>query len=97
MFTFKKKQVQVSGQMIDIKELSAGGFRKFNQAIADDGSDELLQMAILIQQGTEQFKSMSEEEILDQVPMDVINVIVPEIVSISGLDDDEEGEQGKKD
>ena len=38
---------------------------------------------------------MSEEEILDQVPMDVINQIVPEIVSISGLD--EEGEEEKKD
>lgn len=95
MFTFKKKQIQVSGQMIDVRELSAGGFRKFNNAIADEGSDELMQMAILMQQGTEQFKSMSEEEILDQVPMDVINQIVPEIVSISGLD--EEGEEEKKD
>lgn len=95
MFTFKKKQIQVSGQMIDVRELSAGGFRKFNNAIADEGSDELMQMAILMQQGTEQFKSMSEEEILDQVPMDVINQIVPEIVSISGLD--EEGEEQKKD
>ena len=95
MFTFKKKQIQVSGQKIDVRELSAGGFRKFNNAIADEGSDELMQMAILMQQGTEQFKSMSEEEILDQVPMDVINQIVPEIVSISGLD--EEGEEGKKD
>jgi|TARA_R100000951_G_scaffold23528_1_gene19719 hypothetical protein len=95
MFTFKKKQIQVSGQKIDVRELSAGGFRKFNNAIADEGSDELMQMAILMQQGTEQFKSMSEEEILDQVPMDVINQIVPEIVSISGLD--EEGEEEKKD
>jgi hypothetical protein len=95
MFTFKKKQIQVSGQMIDVRELSAGGFRKFNNALADEGSDELMQMAILMQQGTEQFKSMSEEEILDQVPMDVINQIVPEIVSISGLD--EEGEEEKKD
>jgi hypothetical protein len=95
MFTFKKKQIQVSGQMIDVRELSAGGFRKFNNAIADEGSDELMQMAILMQQGTEQFKSMSEEEILDHVPMDVINQIVPEIVSISGLD--EEGEEEKKD
>lgn len=95
MFTFKKKQIQVSGQKIDVRELSAGGFRKFNNAIADEGSDELMQMAILMQQGTEQFKSMSEEEILDQIPMDVINQIVPEIVSISGLD--EEGEEEKKD
>jgi hypothetical protein len=95
MFTFKKKQIQVSGQKIDVRELSAGGFRKFNNALADEGSDELMQMAILMQQGTEQFKSMSEEEILDQVPMDVINQIVPEIVSISGLD--EEGEEEKKD
>lgn len=95
MFTFKKKQIQVSGQKIDVRELSAGGFRKFNNAIADEGSDELMQMAILMQQGTEQFKSMSEDEILDQVPMDVINQIVPEIVSISGLD--EEGEEEKKD
>jgi hypothetical protein len=95
MFTFKKKQIQVSGQMIDIKELSAGGFRKFQNAINDQSSDELLQMAVLMQQGTEQFSAMSEDEILDQVPMDVINKIVPEIVKISGLDD--EVEEEKKD
>jgi len=95
MFTFKKKQIQVLGQMIDIKELSAGGFRKFQNAINDTSSDELLQMAVLLQQGTEQFSAMSEDEILDQVPMDVINKIVPEIVKISGLDD--EVEEEKKD
>ena len=95
MFTFKKKQIQVLGQMVDIKELSAGGFRKFQNAINDTCSDELLQMAVLLQQGTEQFSAMSEDEILDQVPMDVINKIVPEIVKISGLDD--EVEEEKKD
>jgi hypothetical protein len=95
MFTFKKKQIQVSGQMIDIKELSAGGFRKFQNAINDKSQDELFQMAVLMQQGTEQFSAMSEDEILDQVPMDVINKIVPEIVRISGLDD--EVEEEKKD
>ena len=95
MFTFKKKQIQVLGQMIDIKELSAGGFRKFQNAINDKSSDELLQMAVLLQQGTEQFSAMSEDEILDQVPMDVINKIVPEIVKISGLDDEVEEEQKK--
>ena len=52
-------------------------------------------MAVLMQQGTEQFSAMSEDEILDQVPMDVINKIVPEIVKISGLDD--EVEEEKKD
>lgn len=95
MFTFKKKQIQVSGQMIDVKELSAGGFRKFQNAINDKSQDELFQMAVLMQQGTEQFAAMSEDEILDQVPMDVINKIVPEIVRISGLDD--EVEEEKKD
>ena len=95
MFTFKKKQIQVSGQMIDIKELSAGGFRKFQNTINDKSSDELLQMAVLMQQGTEQFSAMSEDEILDQVPMDVINKIVPEIVKISGLDDEVEEEEKK--
>lgn len=95
MFTFKKKQIQVSGQMIDVKELSAGGFRKFQNAINDKSQDELFQMAVLMQQGTEQFSAMSEDEILDQVPMDVINKIVPEIVRISGLDD--EVEEEKKD
>ena len=95
MFTFKKKQIQVLGQMIDIKELSAGGFRKFQNAINDKSQDELFQMAVLMQQGTEQFSAMSEDEILDQVPMDVINKIVPEIVRISGLDD--EVEEEKKD
>ena len=81
--------------MIDIKELSAGGFRKFQNAINDKSQDELFQMAVLMQQGTEQFSAMSEDEILDQVPMDVINKIVPEIVRISGLDD--EVEEEKKD
>ena len=95
MFTFKKKQIQVLGQMIDIKEISAGGFRKFQNAINDKSIDELFQMAVLMQQGTEQFSAMSEDEILDQVPMDVINKIVPEIVKISGLDD--EVEEEKKD
>ena len=38
---------------------------------------------------------LSEDEILDQVPMDVINKIVPEIVKLSGLDD--EVEEEKKD
>lgn len=93
MFTFKKKQIQVSGQMIDVKELSAGGFRKFQNAINDKSQDELFQMAVLMQQGTEQFSAMSEDEILDQVPMDVINKIVPEIVRISGLDDEVEVEK----
>ena len=81
--------------MIDVKELSAGGFRKFQNAINDKSQDELFQMAVLMQQGTEQFSAMSEDEILDQVPMDVINKIVPEIVRISGLDD--EVEEEKKD
>tara|TARA_E500000318_G_C3372898_1_gene139163 strand:+ start:91 stop:381 length:291 start_codon:yes stop_codon:yes gene_type:complete len=95
MFTFKKKQIEIEGQKIDIREVSAKGFREFSNVVKDHPNDEVLQMATLIAAGVEQFNGKTVDQVMDLVSVGVMGEIVPHIVEISGMDSDEE-EEAKK-
>lgn len=97
MFTFKKKQIEVEGQLLDLVEISAGGYRKFTKTVQDNPNDEMLQMGTLLSVGVEQFKGKTVDQVLDLLTVQAISEIVPQIIELSGMDDKTpEDEDSKK-
>ena len=97
MFTFKKKQIEVEGQLLDLVEISAGGYRKFTKTVQQNPDDEMLQMGTLLSVGVEQFKGKTVDQVLDLLTVQAISDIVPQIIELSGMDDKaDEAEEPKK-
>ena len=93
MFTFKKKQIEIEGQKLDITELSAGGFRRFTSAVKDNPDDEVLQMAVLIASSVDQFKGKSLDDVMDSINVAAMGLIVPHIIELSGIDQGDDDEK----
>jgi len=91
---FNTKSITIGGDKYGIKELSAKQRHEMYLYFKKDGSDPVAAQAHYIKMSCTQFKDKSINEIFD-MPGSVFAKLAEEIMSVSGLgeDDDKEAEK----
>jgi malate/lactate dehydrogenase len=90
---FQTKEVTINGNTFHIKELSARQRKEMYQYYKDE-RDPVDVQAFTIQAGCEECKGMTPEQILD-MPGTIFGALSDEIIQVSGLADNAEGEAEK--
>lgn len=94
MYYDQKTEVVTLGENeFHCHELSALGFAKFTEAQQED--NQVNMMAVLLQQGVNEFKGKKVDQILNSINLDMLTDLGSKVIELSGLDSDDDGDEKK--
>lgn len=83
------------GDTLTIRELSAGGRRALVEATREKKADPFMVAAIAARAGVVEFADHTAEQVLDLLPMDLLNEIATAVFKLSGLSVESEAQAEK--
>lgn len=78
-----------NGELLKIRELSAGGRRQLIEASKKAANDVLLYSAITVKAGVPAFSGETVEDILDSMPTEWLLALAQAIMAMSGMQETE--------
>jgi len=82
----REEKREIDGVKLTLVELNASAQRQMLKANAE--AELILAMAWAVKYGTKEFREMEPEQILDELPMSLLQKIGEEVAELSGFDED---------